>query len=1007
MTNNVRLQNLRDFTVQIRRADNDTIVGTGFVVSLDGKVVTCAHVVKAAGVDPHVANQRKVGVYFPQARSAKEKIHYAVVEKFFSTADDDVILLKIIGRVSQLVSEQLPKIGTAELSQGDMFRSYGYRPLPPYVAGWADGTIMGPIDSPNELNLQVEPIQLSSEQISPGMSGSAVLDIRRNLIVGIISETYYPKYNDPKDAKTAWAINTRVLSLEPISLYLQSEFETVKALVTPRLEFRKAKISRREKASWNNAPAVLLEWIGRKDLLNQLTEDWLDENKHITGLIGFGGEGKSSLARKWVDQILTSPNTAPESFFWWGFYENSNVDEFLEAALKFMSGGAVDIRKVRSSSVRAQMIGTMIGTTRCLFILDGLEVLQHQDGDQYGLLQSTDLRDLLTFFAHPDSQSFCLITSRVPLFDLIDYSSYTHRDVERLSNEDARTMLKNLGVQGSEKELDKLITEWDGHALTLSLLAALLVEHYNGNIDQLDGFSPYSSASKLRGSHVQNILRKYDQHISNDEKKFLEYFSAFRLPVPKSAITEVLYPLVDSSQVFISKLLNYRILRISGENYTVHPLIREHYFDLFKADSMMQDVHGRIAHYYLKIAGNKTPKHPTLEDLAPVFEAIHHSCSAGDYDTAYMIDKERIDQGERWVITYELGAHEASYRNQLEYFPNLNLQKEPLLDLPERRGAILNGIAVDLMDLGRLSEIPNLIKRAIKNFIKAHDYTWASMAYQNLAEFYSLRGQFDKMFDAATEANKVAKKITNQEKRHENTRDSYACQGWAKYQLGDLQAAQKYFEKADILQGKLNSEFPHIVDVWGIWYSKLLIRIKNYSLAKETIENNLKFCLKNDLIGALAVCYQTLSYLNAILDEKKSAIKYKNLALETIRKTTELTSLIYVLTSIGYSEVIFTKNSTNALSYLNEALSYALTGGYNAFEVDIRIAMAWTQLAKFDALPDFVMKNKCLVDAKSECDRALNMSRDMNYFWGKFDAMEVLKLIEQRRDVEGKEQKKT
>ncbi len=47
--NNVRLQNLRDFTVQIRDA-NDQIVGTGIAVSTDGKIVTCAHVVEAGHI---------------------------------------------------------------------------------------------------------------------------------------------------------------------------------------------------------------------------------------------------------------------------------------------------------------------------------------------------------------------------------------------------------------------------------------------------------------------------------------------------------------------------------------------------------------------------------------------------------------------------------------------------------------------------------------------------------------------------------------------------------------------------------------------------------------------------------------------------------------------------------------------------------------------------------------------------------------------------------------------
>jgi hypothetical protein len=66
MNNNVRLQNLRDCTVQIRHAKTDAIVGTGIAVSMDGQVVACAHVVEAAmGVHPRQADGAEVGVYFP------------------------------------------------------------------------------------------------------------------------------------------------------------------------------------------------------------------------------------------------------------------------------------------------------------------------------------------------------------------------------------------------------------------------------------------------------------------------------------------------------------------------------------------------------------------------------------------------------------------------------------------------------------------------------------------------------------------------------------------------------------------------------------------------------------------------------------------------------------------------------------------------------------------------------------------------------------------------------
>src|SRR5512145_2996855 len=93
MTENVRLQNLRDFTVQIRNAD-DQIVGTGIAVSTDGEIVTCAHVVEAAlgGTHPRNADGAEVGVYFPQARGGEEKKRKAIIEKYFPKHDDDIVL---------------------------------------------------------------------------------------------------------------------------------------------------------------------------------------------------------------------------------------------------------------------------------------------------------------------------------------------------------------------------------------------------------------------------------------------------------------------------------------------------------------------------------------------------------------------------------------------------------------------------------------------------------------------------------------------------------------------------------------------------------------------------------------------------------------------------------------------------------------------------------------------------------------------------------------------------
>ena len=73
-------------------------------------------------------------------------------------------------------------------------------------------------------------------------------------------------------------------------------------------------------------------------------------------------------------------------------------------------------------------------------------------------------------------------------------------------------------------------------------------------------------------------------------------------------------------------------------------------------------------------------------------------------------------------------------------------------------------------------------------------------------------------------------------------------------------------------------------------------------------------------------------------------------------------------------------DSSNAFTDLNEALNYAVEGGYRIYEADIRVALAWAYLANGE-------KEK----AKQSAQRALQISQEMGYHWGKVDAEEVMK----------------
>ena len=998
MSKNVRLQKLRDFTVQIRHPTTDDIVGTGIVVSADGKVVTCAHVVKAVlGVHPRKANGAEVGVYFPQARGSDAKARFAKVTACFPQHDDDMVLLQLDDGPSHLASEQIAVLGTADESITHPFRSYGYCPLGTFPSARASGIIMGDVEPPEGRIVHADPVQLKSGDIAPGMSGSAVLDVERNLVVGIISATWFPDRSG-KHRDAAWAVNARVLAFDPFNLPLRDislEKSTAPQPIT-YLEAARAAIAPELGIAWNNAPALLPEWVGREGLLKAISADWADPNCRVTGLIGFGGEGKSSLTRRWLDNLLAdSSQSQPDGVFWWSFYNRPNVDAFFEAALDFLSGGKIDPRDHPSTNAKAHFIAGMLYAGCYLFVLDGLEVMQHQAGDQYGLLLSNDLRAFLEYFAAPGHESLCLITSRAPVLDLEQYTTYTHRNVTRLSPTDGRVLLRAVGVTGEDRALDHIVADWDGHALTLSLLGTYLARRYGGDVAYIDEIPP-PTANEPRYKRVHRVLRRYDEHLTEAERAFLMIFSAFRTPVKEAAFEKVFragmgtdtlnapITVLDDAdfEAMVQRLVAYRILRYASRIrcYTTHPLIRAHYLVRLTAGdhAQAQCTHERIKGYYLELVGYML-YHPMLNDLAPLIEAMHHACHAGAFDEAYRIRRERIDQFNRQVLTWELGAYETRIGLMSEFFPNGDTSQEPWGSASERSHT-LNEVGFCLMSLGRLGDAVPIYERVKAIDLTLRDWHNASITYRNLTDLHVHLGVLAAGAGAAREALALARRVKNKE----DECYSLVRQAWIAYLRGNLVAADAAFQQAEVLQREDTPQVYYLYSNRGILHADYLRRTGDRTLAWCVTDANLEISERNRWVKSISPCHRILGDLNADAGQFEGARWHYDEALGIARSITRRDVIIEALLARGRWAARHRHDALAALNDLIEALDYATASGYRIYETDIRVALAWAHLAAGDPSA-----------ALAEAEHAQRMSAEMGYHWGQVDAAEVLAALDQ------------
>ncbi|MEB3356424.1 MAG: hypothetical protein VKK04_06835 [Synechococcales bacterium] len=738
------------------------------------------------------------------------------------------------------------------------------------------------------------------------------------------------------------------------------------------------------------------EWTGREEVLDDISDDWQNPDHLVVGLVGFGGEGKTSIVRSWIYKRLLSEDSTlprPKGILYWDFYEDCSVDKFFEAAMVYM--GAKDhLEAVKSAHERANFLVGAILTGRYLFVLDGLEAIQYQDGEDYGLLQNPDLRDFLTYFASGEHESLCLITSRAPLIDLIDYITYIHRDVNRLKTKDGRALLRYfLKGDVTDEQLDQVIEQWDGHALTLSLTGAYVRGVYGSDwnridISSLEDIQPPETSGDFGYEHYYNrvsrVLRRYDAHLTPQERNFLEVFSAFRLPVSQQALGQVLK--ADSEMV--EQLSHYRILRrdSKGLGYTAHPLIRKYYLEQLKNQpEKAKTVHRQIKEYYLSDIKIKNKQNPTLQDLTPSIEAVHHLCEAGDYGEAYTVLSERIDQGKNYVLTLQHGAYDTRLKILSEFFPDSDTLRLPCGNKPEQYFA-LKEIGFCSTALGNLENARSFYERSIQVAKEMGDTNKLVQAYRDLASGYIYLGELAQAASVIYTAATLSQDAIDPYQ----ALNTLALKGWITYLRGELEATKKIFKKLEDDQRALEPDKPCLYRSRGTFQADYLRRTGQLQRAKAVAEANLKISRDRRWLERESRCHRILGDIEAEAGKVSEARAYYNEALRIARSISHRPILIETLRAQGLflahqAELDESRND------LAEALGYATKGGYRINEANIHVSLAWLLLKEAELYPDQAQEKRS--QARAEAERSLRMSDSMGYYWGKVDAKEVLEAI--------------
>jgi len=281
------------------------------------------------------------------------------------------------------------------------------------------------------------------------------------------------------------------------------------------------------------APETL---IGREEEVKMINDSWSQvargekKRPHVLTFVALGGEGKTSLVANWIADLAHRDWPGCDAAFAWSFYSQgtreqlaASSDLFLKEALIFFGEPAL-ASSAQSSSDKGRRLAQLIGERKVLLFLDGLEPLQYAPtSPTAGEVRDAGLAALLKGLA-AESKGLCILTTRYSISNLKAFWQTTAPEVKlrRLSREAGVHLLKMLGVKGNANELETLVEDVKGHALTLNLLGTYLRDAHGGDIRKRDLVKIAEADFEEQGGHAFHVMDTYVKSIQTEQTQNCE-----------------------------------------------------------------------------------------------------------------------------------------------------------------------------------------------------------------------------------------------------------------------------------------------------------------------------------------------------------------------------------------------------------------------------------------------------------------------------------------------------
>jgi tetratricopeptide (TPR) repeat protein len=754
-----------------------------------------------------------------------------------------------------------------------------------------------------------------------------------------------------------------------------------------------------EKIDITRLPVTGAELFGRAEELRWLDELWESGKVRIATLVAWGGVGKSTLVNKWLERMERDGFRGARKVFGWTFYSQgtgervSSADFFISEALRFFGDPEPDLGSPWSKGER---LAELIGREKNLLVLDGLEPLQ--SSVEGGRIQDLGLTALLTRLAQDDGLSgLCVITTREPVPDLNEFPEMAaSKNLELISPEAGRALLRVRGVRGSDAELEQLTRDFGGHALAVNLLASYL-KTIPGHPASAAAEIPDLAVEDQRGRHPRRVLEAFAQRFGHGpELELLLLLGLFDRPAAAGALmalralpaipglTDHLADLSEANWVrLVTKLREARLLaeedRYEPDALDGHPIVREHFGEMLSKESheAWQEGNRRLYEYY---KGFAEPYPGTPEGLAPLFAAVAYGCRAGRYQEALKeVYWERIQRKAEFFSGNGLGLWGANLQAIAYFLDPATRQPMAVLD-PSFQAFVLSEVGFSTQAQGQLQVSLQATKRAAEKWLSlGNKETAAQMFGDNLSQIYEVLGDLLQAKAAAEQGlGMLQGSGPNQAQLF-----AKAALGRFLHLMGDQDQAMDAFREAEGLQHALSPENLFLYSMSGFDYCELLLDLGHWQEVERRAQHTIQIALRLKRLRDVALDSISLGKAHLLAAKADGphhlaiARDHMDESLEGLRRAGELDKLPHgLLARAEVGRVL--GDLAHSRTDLQEVLRLTIRCGMRLYETDAHLGFARLHLAAGDR-----------DQARASLDRAKRMVSDLGYHRRDRDVAEI------------------